>query len=237
MEKTNKGTLRPFVSVICPTYNRRFFLSNLIHQFNYQTYPQEYMELIILDDSPTTNIDIIIKQDNIRYIHLDEKMILGKKRNMLNSLTTGDIIICFDDDDYYSPERVAHAVHQLTVSRKQIAGSTIIHLYYTKLNKILQFGPYSPNHGTNGTFAYTRKYLETHNYLDDKHDAEDAYFTNNFSEQMVQLDPFKTMLCIAHSNNTVNKDKFIEQGKDNGYKLNKFFKINNTFMINKIKEY
>ncbi len=79
-----RGTLRPFVSVICPTYNRRQFLPNLIHQFNYQTYPQEYMELIILDDSPESNADIIPSQANIKYTHLKEKLILGKKRNLIN---------------------------------------------------------------------------------------------------------------------------------------------------------
>lgn len=232
-----RGTLRPFVSVICPTYNRRSFLPNLIHQFNYQTYPQEYMELIILDDSPQTNADIIPSQANIRYIYLDEKLILSKKRNVLNSLITGDIIVCFDDDDYYSPERVAHAVHQLIVSKCQIAGSSTIHLYYTKLNKILRFGPYAKNHGTNGTFAYTKEYLINHSYLDDKHQAEEAHFTNNYTEPLVQLDPFKTMLCIAHDNNTVNKDKFIVQGKDDGLKIQKFFKINDKTMINRIKNY
>ena len=67
-EPPKRGTERPFVSVICPTYNRRQFLPNLIHQFNYQTYPQNYMELIILDDSPQTNADIIPVQSNIKYI-------------------------------------------------------------------------------------------------------------------------------------------------------------------------
>jgi hypothetical protein len=75
----NRATERPFVSVICPTYNRRDFLPSLIHQFNYQTYPQKYMELILLDDSPESNADIIPKQENIKYTHLPEKLILGKK--------------------------------------------------------------------------------------------------------------------------------------------------------------
>ena len=230
-EPARRGTERPFVSVICPTYNRRQFLPNLIHQFNYQTYPQHYMELIILDDSPTTNIDIIPKQGNIKYTHLPEKLILGKKRNLINSLATGDIIVCFDDDDYYSPERVSHAVIKLTSSKFQIAGSSIIHIFYPRLDKIIEFGPYAPYHGTNGTMAYTKKYLKTHSYLDDKTQAEEAHFTNNFSEQMVQLDPHKVMLCVAHNKNTVEKDQFLNQGKTTTFKMQKFFKINDKHMI------
>ena len=232
-----RGTLRPFVSVICPTYNRRQFLPSLIHQFNYQTYPQDYMELIILDDSAESNADIIPEQSNIIYKHLPEKLVLGKKRNELNSMVTGDIIVCFDDDDYYSPERVAHAVNKLSSSKMQIAGSSTIHIYFSKLDKILQYGPYAAYHGTNGTMAYTKEYLKTHRYEDDKFQAEEAFFTNNFSEPMVQLDPHKVMLCIAHDRNTVDKNQFIATGKDTSEKLHKFFKINDKKMIERIKNF
>jgi glycosyltransferase involved in cell wall biosynthesis len=236
LEPAKRGTARPFVSVICPTYNRRQFLPNLIHQFNYQTYPQNYMELIILDDSPASNADIIPKQSNIKYTHFPEKLILGKKRNLINSMATGDIIVCFDDDDYYSPERVAHAVNKLQSTKFQIAGSSIIHIFYPKLDKILEFGPYAPYHGTNGTMAYTKKYLKTHSYLDDKTQAEEAHFTNNFSEPMAQLDPHKVMLCIAHNKNTVEKDQFLNQGKTTSMKMQKFFKINDKYMIEYLKD-
>jgi len=234
VKEIRNGT-QPFVSVICPTYNRRDFLPNLIHQFNYQTYPQMYMELIILDDSPESNADIIPLQANIKYTHLPEKLILGKKRNTLNSLATGDIIVCFDDDDYYAPERVAHAVTKLNSTKCKIAGSSIIHIYYSKLDKIYQFGPYAPYHGTNGTMAYTQDYLKTHSYLDDKTQAEEAHFTNNFSEPMAQLDPHRVMLCIAHDKNTVDKDQFLQQGKETSMKLNKFFKTNDKEMVERIK--
>lgn len=235
-EPPKRGTLRPFVSVICPTYNRRRFLPNLIHQFNYQTYSQDYMELIILDDSPETNADIIPSQKNIKYTYLPEKLMLGKKRNLINSMVTGDIIVCFDDDDYYSPERVSHAVNKLTISKMEIAGSSIIHIYYPRLKKILEFGPYAQYHGTNGTMAYTKKYLKTHAYLDDKSQAEEAHFTNNFSEPMVQLDPHKVILCIAHNKNTVEKDQFLNQGKPTTIKMQKFFKINDKYMIEYLRK-
>ena len=236
VKPAKRGTERPFVSVICPTYNRRQFLPNLIRQFNYQTYPQNYMELIIVDDSPTSNADIIPKQKNIKYKYLSEKLILGKKRNLINSMTTGDIIVCFDDDDYYSPERVSHAVNKLQSSKCEIAGSSIIHIFYPRLDKILEFGPYAPYHGTNGTMAYTKKYLKTHSYLDDKCQAEEAHFTNNFSEKMIQLDPHKVMLCVAHNKNTVEKDQFLNQGKTTTMKMQKFFKINDKYMIDYLKK-
>lgn len=231
----NRTAIRPFVSVICPTYNRRRFLPNVIAQFLFQSYPQEFMEMIIVDDSPESNEDIIPKQTNIKYHYIPEKMILSKKRNLLNDLATGDIIVCFDDDDFYSPERVRHAVTKLCGSGCDIAGSSIIHIYYKKLDKIIQFGPYGPNHGTNGTMAYTKNYLKNHRYEEDKEKAEEAFFTNNFSEPMVQLDPKSVMVCLAHSTNTVDKDPFINSGKMTALKLNKFFKYKCPEMLDWIK--
>ena len=228
---------RPFVSVICPTYKRRRFLPNMIKQFNYQTYPQSNMELVIIDDSPESNADIIPPQENIRYIYIPEHINLGYKRNLLNKAAIGDIIVCFDDDDYYSPERVAHAVTKLESTGAQIVGSSVIHVYYTHLDKIYELGPYGKNHATNGTFAYTRQYLANHSYIDTKSKAEEAHFTNNFTEKMPQLDPHKVMVCISHQNNTVDKVKFVKTGKLIPTKLQRFFKINDKEMISLIKNY
>lgn len=237
-DQTNKYTHnRPFVSVIVPSYNRREFLPYLIHQFNYQTYPKELMELVIVDDSPQSNEDLIPKDDQrIRYIHVPEKMPLGRKRNMLNDLAKGDIIVCMDDDDFYSPERVSHAVTKLQGSKALIAGSTELHIYYPQLDKIYRFGPYNPNHSTNGLMSYKKEYLKTHRYIDDAPKAEESHFTNKFTEPMVQLDTFKVMCCIAHQNNTVEKTTFIPQGKLTNIKLKDFFKKGDKVMLERIKQ-
>jgi glycosyltransferase involved in cell wall biosynthesis len=218
---------RPFVSCICPTYNRRRFLPYLLRMFNGQTYPKDRRELIIVDDSPETNEDIIKQYNidkNIRYYHVKDKMELGKKRNYINSLVKGEYVVCFDDDDYYPPERVSHAITMLQSSKKQIAGSTRISIYYTALDKIYEFGPYGPNHGTNGTFAYHRDYLKNHNYQDDAKMAEEKYFLKDYTEPLVQLDPYKTIICISHASNTFDKHNVIKTGRETGMKLKQVVK-------------
>lgn len=219
---------RPFVSVVTPTYNRRRFLPILIHQFKQQTYPAERMELIILDDSPTSNEDLISKNDkNIRYIYEPIKMKLGEKRNKLNELAKGDIIVCFDDDDYHYPERVTHSVYKLNQDKVDIAGCTCIDIYFTDIDKIYKFGPYGRNHGTNGTFAYRRKYFENHKHDNNKNAQEEPEFTNNWTERMVNLDETKTILCISHDSNTFDKRNLIKQNQSKtevGLKLNKIIR-------------
>jgi glycosyltransferase involved in cell wall biosynthesis len=196
------------------------------------------MELVILDDSVVTNEDIIPKDDpRIKYTYSPERLCLGKKRNMLNSMAKGEIIVCMDDDDYYSQERVAHAVYKLmSKPNVEIAGSSILHIFYPHIQKIYQFGPYGPYHGTNGTMAYKKSYLEKHSYIEDKMKAEEGYFTKDFSEPMIQLDPLKTMICLAHDCNTVEKTAFIPSGVSTNHRLNKFFKDNDKKMLDRINE-
>jgi glycosyltransferase involved in cell wall biosynthesis len=217
---------REFVSVVVPTYNRRDFLPMIIHQYNQQTYPKELRELVIMDDSPTSNEDLIPKNDpSIRYIYLNEKITLGEKRNRLNNEAKGDIIVCFDDDDYQFPERITHSVYKLKQEKSDIAGCTSLDVYYTDIKKAYRYGPFGNGHGTNGTFAYTRKYVERHKYDNTKNAQEEPSFTNNFTEKMTQLDPLKTILCIAHDSNTYDKKNLLKQQKlEQNFRLNKLIK-------------
>ena len=85
-------------------------------------------------------------------------MKLGRKRNFMHEKTRGEIIVYMDDDDYYPPDRVNHAVNRLrAVPRALAAGSSIVYIYFNDLDKIYQFGPYGPMHATAGTFAFKRE--------------------------------------------------------------------------------
>ena len=229
---------RPFVSVVTPTYKRREFLPILIHLYQVQTYSADKRELIILDDSPTSNADLIPKNDkSIRYIYQSEKMTLGEKRNKLNELAKGDIVVCFDDDDYHYPERITYSVFKLDQEKADIAGCTLIDIYYTDINKTYTFGPYGRNHGTNGTFAYRRKYFENHQYDNLKNAQEEPEFTNNWTEKMVNLDQNKTILCISHDSNTYDKRNLLKQNqprREDTMKLNK--KIKDKVYLQFLKE-
>jgi hypothetical protein len=177
------------------------------------------MDLTILDDSTESCQPIIddFRQQhpecNIKYTYSNVKIALGKKRNMLNAMATGEYIICFDDDDFYPPERVAHTITRLQSTKRQIAGSSRMYIYFSHLGEVYEFGPYGPNHATNGTFGYHRSFLKNHHYEDNASFGEESFFTNKFSCPLVQLDPFKTILCMSHKSNTFDKTKLI--GKNN----------------------
>jgi glycosyltransferase involved in cell wall biosynthesis len=204
---------KPFVSVLTPTYNRRKFLPAAIECYKSQTYPAENMEWIILDDGTDCVRDVFERCGipNLRYIRREDKLLIGAKRNILNAEAKGDIIVAMDDDDYYCPERVQHVVQKFLHNPKiDLAGSSELYMYYTDIKDIYKLGPYNPKHATNGTMAYRKSYGKSHLYDETVTHAEERSFLENYRNPMIQLDPFKVMLVMSHSENTFDKKKMLE---------------------------
>ena len=201
---------KPFVSVCTPTYNRRQFIPNIIKCFQNQNYPKELMEWIVVDDGEDSVEDLFKGVECVKYFREETKMKLGRKRNFMHEKTKGEIIVYMDDDDYYPPDRVNHAVNRLrAVPRALAAGSSIVYIYFNDLDKIYQFGPYGATHATAGTFAFKRKLLDQTSYDDEAEMAEEKKFLKNYSVPLVQLDPLKSILCFAHQYNTFDKRKLL----------------------------
>jgi glycosyltransferase involved in cell wall biosynthesis len=204
----------PFVSVITPTYNRRRFIPTLIKMYENQDYRKDRMEWIILDDGQDKVKDLFDnkKIPNLRYIPLEEKLLIGAKRNILNKEAKGQIIVAMDDDDYYPPCRVSAVVNAFKQNAKyELAGASEIYMYYSDIQKIYRLGPYNPNHATNGTMAWRKSYADTHTYDETVTHSEERSFLDDYKHPMIQLDPFKVMLVMSHSENTFDKKKMREQ--------------------------
>ena len=200
----------PFVSVCTPTFNRRPFIPAMITCFNNQDYPQDRMEWIIIDDGTDPIEDMIASHPRVKYFKYDTKMPLGKKRNLLHEKSRGEILVYMDDDDYYPPQRVSHAVHMLMTHPNALcAGSSEIYIYFKHIGQMKRFGPYGPNHATAGTFAFKRKLLKQHRYNDEACLAEERAFLKDYTVPFVQLDPMKVILVFSHEHNTFDKRKLL----------------------------
>jgi len=205
----------PFVSICTPTFNRRPFFPYLVKCFENQNYPKNSVEWIIVDDGTDCIQDLIdiysIKFPQIKYYYFKDKMTLGKKRNLMHSFCKGDIIIYMDDDDYYPPERISHAVEMLEKNKNYlIAGSSELHIYFKNQNKIFQFGPYKENHSTAASFAFRKELLLQTSYDENASLAEETQFLKNYTIPMIQLNILKTILVFSHCHNSFNKNKLLE---------------------------
>ena len=209
--KTTSIGRKPFVSVCTPTFNRRPFIKAMVENFLRQDYPRDRMEWIIVDDGTDKVEDLVKDVPCVKYFHYPKKMVLGKKRNLMHEKTSGEIIVYMDDDDYYPPCRVSHAVEMLLTHPDALcAGSSEIYIWFNELNQMVQFGPYGPNHATAGTFAFRRKLLREHKYDDGAALAEERSFLKGYTVPFVQLDPLKTILVFSHEHNTYDKRKLLD---------------------------
>jgi len=200
----------PFVSVCTPTFNRRPFINAMITCFNHQDYPQDRMEWIIIDDGTDPVEDLVASHPRVKYFKYDTKMTLGRKRNLLHEKSRGEILVYMDDDDYYPPQRVSHAVEMLVSHPEALcAGSSEIYIYFKHIGQMKRFGPYGPNHATAGTFAFKRKLLKHHRYNDDACLAEERAFLKDYTVPFVQLNPTKVILVFSHEHNTFDKRKLL----------------------------
>jgi glycosyltransferase involved in cell wall biosynthesis len=201
----------PFVSICTPTYNRRKFINMIINCFNNQTYPKEFIEWIILDDGTDKIEDLIKDIPQVRYFKYETKMTISKKRNIMNSISKGDIIIYMDDDDYNHPERIEHAVKKLIENKNILcAGSSILYTYFFKNGEIWKFGPLFKNHSTAGTLAFKRELLNITSFNENDNITEEKYFLKNYTIPLIQLEPLKTIICLSHNNNTFDKEILIK---------------------------
>ena len=150
----------PAVSCLMPTYNRRSFVARAIHYFQQQDYPER--ELLILDDGEDRVEDLVPAGDpSIRYLRLDERATIGCKRQIACEHADGEIMVQWDDDDWFGPTRVSRQVAPLATGTADISG--ILKGYLLDLTTFRFFGGGPPLHEGQlrawivaGTLAVTR---------------------------------------------------------------------------------
>ena len=162
-KKSAKGNKKlPFVSICTPTFNRRPFIPYMIRCFEHQTYPKDRIEWIIIDDGTDKIEDLVTHIPQVKYFKYDNQMVLGKKRNLMHSKTKGDIIVYMDDDDYYPPTRVEHAVDMLIKHPTALcAGSSEIYIYFKHISQLYQFGSRFSISGIGCHRDFTTAFLES----------------------------------------------------------------------------
>ena len=233
----------PFVSVCTPTFNRRPFIPYMIKCFEHQDYPKERIEWIIIDDGTDKIGDLVKHIPQVKYFSVEKKLLLGNKRNIMHEKSKGDIIVYMDDDDYYPPERISHAVSMLMKTPNALcAGSSEIYIYFKHIQKMYQFGPYKETHSTAGTFAFRKELLKITRYEDTAALAEEKHFLKNYTIPFVQLDPIKTILVFSHAHNTFDKRRLLENcnpnfTKESSKKVDMFIKDTDIrdFYMNRIE--
>ncbi|HEX5725389.1 MAG TPA: glycosyltransferase family A protein [Longimicrobiaceae bacterium] len=105
----------PLVSCIMPTADRRPFVARAIEYFLRQDYPNT--ELVIVDDGADAVADLAARDPRITYLRAPRGTSIGAKRNAGCQAARGEIVACWDDDDWHAPDRLSYQAAPLLAGR------------------------------------------------------------------------------------------------------------------------
>ncbi len=98
---------RPKITVIIPAYNIENLITRCVESVVKQTYPEELIQILVVDDGSTDDTGMIIdeladKYSNVTALH-EPNGGSSRARNYALSKAEGDYIGFVDSDDYISP--------------------------------------------------------------------------------------------------------------------------------------
>ena len=193
----------PLVSCLMPTYNRREFFPRAVRCFLSQDYPNT--EWIVLDDGTDLIKDLLPPDPRIKYYHELPKRNHGQKMNRCMELAQGEYAIVWDDDDWYSPNRVSRQIEpMLRDSKIQVTGTS--QLYYAL------HGTQRAFHYVNrtalawiGAIAFRKSTWEAHRFNEKPHGADYDFLTQVPRDQWCDLADTTLLVAAAHPTNAARK--------------------------------
>ena len=209
----------PNVSIVCVTRNRRIFMPVLTYSYMIQSYPEEKMELIVVDDGDDPVEDCFFGIPNVVYVRLDERKTIGEKRNIGVSKAMYDIITFMDDDDVYPNNSVLHrASMMLKEPSKECAFCATIPCY--DIAKYCSFMNAPPlklemsERVSEATLIFTKKFWEERKFPEIQIAEGDAFIRGR--EHMCrELSPQEVIVSLVHPVNSSSR-KIPEFKEPNG---------------------
>ena len=210
------------VSLLTVTqWKRRDCLPILADMIRAQTYTN-IVEWVIVEGSPTAEearqnkaaIEAMAPPRPgcaIRIVAPPTPVRLGALRQLANEAAVGDIRVVLDDDDYYPPERVAHAVETLRGSPAPLAGCSAMLMVDYATDTLYQWKPIHDRHSVSACMAWKRSYAGVYDLSEPV--SDEFAFTRGFRAPMVQLEPTKTIVQSSHTGNTYSKKQLIAAGR------------------------
>lgn len=193
------------VSCIMPTYNRREFVPHSLRYFLRQDYPSK--ELIIIDDGTDNIEDLVPRVPNIKYYRLPEKISLGEKLNLACEYSSGNIIVNWDDDDWYDTHRITYQVQELIKNQTVICGINNL-LYYDIQNQKGFNYIYPADQRTwllGSSLCYTKEFWESSRFAHINVGMDGLFVWSTTSNRITVLPDHAMSVHLIHESNVSPK--------------------------------
>ena len=202
-----RRSVRPFVSVIIPTYNRKDILELVLRSLAQQTYPSERYEVIVVDDGSDDGTDGLAKQMShavpyaLRYLRQERQGARSARaRNLGMGAASGEVLLFLDSDIVASPELVAeHAMSHAREPRLVVIG------YSSGQSLNMLYDKY-PFHSAEAIRKLLGGWTERHLEVQRLPEFRELYYKECADNLMALDKPWK----VLHTNNvSVRKRNFL----------------------------
>ena len=208
----------PDVSIVTLTYNRRLFMPLAKYSYMIQSYPEQKLEWVIVDDGDDSIEDTLIGIPNVKYVRLDTKTSIGEKRNIGVQSAMYDTIVMMDDDDVYPNNSVLHRVAMMGKEpKKQCVFTTTIPCYdiqkHISFINVPPYGLSMAQRVSEASLAFTRQFWEDRKFTDIQIAEGDA-FIHGREEMCREVSPQEVIVSLVHGKNTSARK--VPDGEPNG---------------------
>lgn len=199
-----------FISAIMLTRARPGYAKIALDAFMKQTYPQDFLQLLIVDDRDEPSFREAPKIGNVSYVR-DEMRDIAAKRNLACRLAAADILCNWDDDDWSAPERIADQVARLIKSEKNVTGYNSMLFYEVPSCRTAKYTYGDSSYALGTSLMFTRQWWDSHPFhFREAGEAvgEDNAFVREAKDlnELVTADGGQFMVARVHAGNTSVKD-------------------------------
>lgn len=192
----------PDISVVTITKDRRKFMPLAVYSYMIQSYPEDKLEWVIVDDGDDPIEDTLFGVPNVKYIKCD-KMKVADKRNLGVQNAMYDIVCMMDDDDVYPNNSVLQRVAMLLKEPKRgcVFCTTIPCYDIMKYSSFMNVPPITlpmSQRVSEASLGFTRKFWEERKFESGVQIAEADAFIRGREQMCREISPQEVIVSLVH---------------------------------------
>jgi glycosyltransferase involved in cell wall biosynthesis len=174
-----------------------------------QSYPEEKIEWVIVDDGKDQIKDLITDIPNVKYVLVDTPMTIGEKRNLAVESASHNVLIFMDDDDVYPNNSVlTRTAYLLSDPKVQCVFCTTIPCYDIHDKKSFMNVPPGSlgmcDRVSEATLGFKREFWDARKFPDTQI-AEGSAFIRGREHMCLELSPQDVIVSLTHSRTTSSR--------------------------------
>ena len=128
--------LKPFFSVIIPTYNHANYLKKALDSVLAQSFNN--YEIIVIDDNSTDNTSEVVNnyKNKIIYKKISNNRIIGRSRNLGISISKGEWLAFLDSDDEWLKDKLQIVFNFINIFKHANKFLCLYHFSFIKYSMV-----------------------------------------------------------------------------------------------------